>query len=503
MWGNELLVKYDSGLEFDELLDRTIHPERAISIPDAIYLPKGQCDTLRFQFQSMCATARKPCQEQSGWRGFCPEFSSHTCRAAPCAPSAGLKPNERLMQLPFDNTGSQSPDFSAKESGLGYLYQARHALWLLLDGPEERELVLEGLDDIVLGQDGAPLELLQTKHNSIPARLTDASPQLWKTLRIWSTHIKDGRVQVPPTTLTLITTAEAPVDSVTSSLRPGIGRDCTAALDKLKEIAGKSSNNDLKTAFAAFGALTQEQQLQLVEAVHILDSSPDISDIGVKIRDRIRAAVDRQNRDALYERLEGWWFGKVVDQLRSSGPMPIAGFEVYDKLRAIAEQFGPNALPIDYLDAKPDSINPHADNRIFVQQLRVIDVGIPRIEKAILDYYRAFEQRSRWAREELLVGDEVESYERRLIDEWERFAAAITDELPPTVSEIELKKVGRQIFNWMEQTADFRIRPNVTEPYVMRGSFHILANKPAPSVWWHPKFLERVSEILTEPAVTS
>jgi hypothetical protein len=30
MCGNELLVKYDCGLEFDELLDRTIHPERAI-----------------------------------------------------------------------------------------------------------------------------------------------------------------------------------------------------------------------------------------------------------------------------------------------------------------------------------------------------------------------------------------------------------------------------------------------------------------------------------------
>jgi len=30
-------------------------------------------------------------------------------------------------------------NFSAQESALGYLYQARYALWLLLDGPEERE----------------------------------------------------------------------------------------------------------------------------------------------------------------------------------------------------------------------------------------------------------------------------------------------------------------------------------------------------------------------------
>ena len=314
-------------------------------------------------------------------------------------------------------------------------------------------------------------------------------------MRIWSTHVKDGVIQVPPTTLTLITTAEAPAASIAAALRPGRERDCAAALDRLREVAQTSKNDDLKAAFAAFSALTDDQQFRLVEAIHVLDNSPDISDTGDKIRDRIRAAVDRQNRDALFERLEGWWFGKVVDQLRSAKPAPVAGFEVYDKLRAIAEQFGPDALPIDYLDARPDSVDPHTDNRTFVRQLRAIDVGLTRIEKAILDYYRAFEQRSRWAREELLVGDEVDSYERRLIDEWERFAAALTEELDGAASEIELKRVGRQIFNWMEQTADLRIRPNVSELYVMRGSFHILANKPAPSVWWHPKFVERLSEI--------
>src|ERR1019366_10588686 len=47
-------------------------------------------------------------------------------------------------------SGGRLPDFSAQESGLGYLYQARYAFWLLLDGPEEQEVVLETLDDIVL-----------------------------------------------------------------------------------------------------------------------------------------------------------------------------------------------------------------------------------------------------------------------------------------------------------------------------------------------------------------
>lgn len=395
------------------------------------------------------------------------------------------------------------PDFSARESGLGYLYQARYALWLLVDGPEERELVLETLDDIVLEQDGVPRDLLQTKHNSVPASLTDSSPQLWKTLRVWGTHVKAGLVRLPPTALTLITTAEAPADSIAAALRPGRERDSAGAADRLAEVARTSKNEDLKPAFQVFSELTDEQRIRLVDATQVLDGSPNISDISDKIRDRIRGAVDRQHRAALFERLEGWWFGKVIEQLRTKDPTPLAGFEVYDTLRAMAEQFGPDALPIDYLDAQPDSVDPHADDRMFVQQLRVIDVGVSRIEKAILDYYRAFEQRSRWAREELLIGDEVESYERRLIDEWERFAAALKDEMPPSATEVELRRVGRQIFNWMEQTADFRIRANVTEPYVMRGSFHILANKRNPGVWWHPRFLERVAEILAESGVAS
>jgi hypothetical protein len=387
-------------------------------------------------------------------------------------------------------------DFSAKESGLGYLFQARYALWLILDGPEERETVLESLDDISLESEGLASELLQTKHHTVPASLTNASAELWKTLRIWSTHLKNGTVSLPRTALSLVTTATAPVDSVASMLRRDSGRNVKSALEELRRVSRDSENASLSAAFSAFNSLSAEQQRILVDSITIIDASPDIAAIEGRIRDKLRLAVDRQYRDALYERLEGYWLGRVIEQLRSVTSIPVAGFEVYDKVVSIAQQFGPGGLPIDYLDARPETLDPAGDTRMFVKQLRAIDVGIGRIEKAMLDFYRAFEQRSRWAREELLIGDEVELYENRLIDEWERFSMALVEELSPAASELEQRKVGRQIFNWMEQTADVRIRPNVTEPYVMRGSFHVLADGSAPRVWWHPKFLERVAEIL-------
>ena len=42
-----------------------------------------------------------------------------------------------------------------------------------------------------------------------------------------------------------------------------------------------------------------------------------------------------------------------------------------------------------------------------------------------------------------------------------------------------------------------RIRARVTEPSVLRGSFHILADAtPEPRVYWHPRFLDRLGKVL-------
>ena len=389
--------------------------------------------------------------------------------------------------------------FSAAEQTIGYLYQIRYALWLLLDGAEECELFIEALDDIHLEQQGTPQELLQTKHHVNKASLTDRSPDLWKTIRVWATHLVQNRIQVPPTTLSLVTTAAAPPNSIASRLQPENNRDCDNALEQLIHIANNSKNEHLKASFDAFLNLSSGQQKDLVEAIYILDQSPMIEDTTDQIMDKIRAAVTREHRSALFERLEGWWFGIAVNQLRKTSNRPITGFEVYDKLRAIAEQFSPDALPIDFLDAKPDSLDSEEDDRLFVHQLRSIAVNNKRIEKAILDYYRAFHQRSRWAREELLDGGEVEQYEDRLVDEWERVALALADEQQnDETSESELKKTGRQSYKWVEQVADVRIRNNVTEPYVMRGSYHMLADKNPLRIWWHPNFIERLEKILSK-----
>lgn len=159
------------------------------------------------------------------------------------------------------------------------------------------------------------------------------------------------------------------------------------------------------------------------------------------------------------------------------------------------------ALPIDFSNSFPPTPpDPSSDSRTFVMQLKRIMINDKRIEKAILDYYRAFQQRSKWARENLLEDDELEKYEAKLVDEWERYCLALKDD-PGYDDSSDAKRIdiGKNIYYWMERIANFPIRKQVTEDYIVRGSYHILADQEPPKVWWHPKFVEELEKLLEAP----
>jgi hypothetical protein len=113
--------------------------------------------------------------------------------------------------------------FSASDASLGYLYQVRLALLLALRRlkAEPDFLVgIETLDDVTFETtSGDPKDLLQTKHHRIgTGSLTDASPDIWKTLRIW---FEGHASSVIPATakLYLVTTGTAPDGTAASYLR--------------------------------------------------------------------------------------------------------------------------------------------------------------------------------------------------------------------------------------------------------------------------------------------
>lgn len=377
----------------------------------------------------------------------------------------------------------------ASASAAGYLFQCRYALYAglrAIPNAPQLEISIEKLDDVAFEAQGEPTELIQTKHHiGKQGNLTDASADLWKTLLIWCKRVAQ-EIDAPfRMRFVLLTTGAAPDGSAASFLRMR-DRDEVEADKKLLDVVATSKNKDNAAAYQAYAALPEELRLSLLRAIDVLDGSPNIIDVREEIARELYHAAARDQVDHLVERLEGWWFGVVVKALIGAAPNAIPVLAIDQRVDELREDFKRGALPIDYKSIDPPAaVVAELDKRPFVRQLRRIQIGPNRVEWAIRDYYRASEQRSRWAREDLLVNGELETYEQELVEAWQPRHAALLDELTPTCPPEKKVQLGQGLFKWAEQEANFPLR-SVRERFLTHGSYHILSNRYA--LGWHPDY---------------
>ncbi|WP_210642769.1 ABC-three component system protein [Pseudomonas sp. Tri1] len=389
--------------------------------------------------------------------------------------------------------------FAAVNPALGYLYQVRAALlWSLqrLQHDESFQVSVEVLDDVAFESNtGDPSTFLQTKHHaSRMAALTDSCPDLWKTLRVW---IEGGAVSqiLSTASLQLVTTGVAPIRSAASKLKIE-DRDAVAARDILDVVARTSTNAANAAAYRAYELLSAQQRLAMLERVFVIDAAPTISDLDQELRTVIFWAVDRANQTPFLDRLEGWWLRKVIGQLTSSPGARIASVEIESEMSDLRDQFRQDSLPIDddLLDFVLDDTTAVAHRHYrFVKQLEIIDAGRRRVSSAIRDFYRAYEQRSRWVREDLVVTLDISRFEKRLTEEWENVFDAVCDEVGEAATDAERKAAARSVLQWAERTS-IPIRPGVTEPFLCRGSLHMIADEG--NIGWHPDFKTLLDTVL-------
>jgi hypothetical protein len=393
--------------------------------------------------------------------------------------------------------------FSASEQGLGYIYQPRFALLKMLEMPESTSVLIEKEDDLDFIDASGVKTLASLKHKAVGDRITNLSVDFWKSVNIWIHRYDAQDRSQSDLRFFLFSTATVASDSFLRHFSPNASRAdlepklWVTAVDTLK-----TSNSKLllpiQAALRTFSDLEKED---FFARITIFDESPRIVDIPAIIKGKMRT-VRREIRDAVYERLEGWWNDLIVRLLSGQQDAPIYNHEISDKLSSFCEEYASDNLPITLRNVSPaEEIDVESDSRVFVQQLRALGISSTRIRNAITDYYRAFEQRSAWARENLLVSQEIELYEDRLVDEWERYREVVFEDLNKHSAESILTDAGKTLYKWAElgsgNMASLQIRARVTEPYVLRGGFHILANhRPTPRVYWHPSFLAGVQRIV-------
>ena len=399
-------------------------------------------------------------------------------------------------------TGHNRGQYSAAPSALGYFYQCRYALLeALLRLPEgERVCIgIETLDDVVFETAGSAVDVLQTKHHiNAHSTLTDASPDLWKTLRIWIEGQADGTIP-EDAQFFMVTTALCPDGTAAGYLHPE-GRDEKEALERLAATASTSTSATNASAYQAFTSLDDVGRLRLMKAMMVLDGSPSIGQLDDRLRQAVFFAVERCFLDSYLQRLEGWWYGRVLGHLTDSAAAPILGEELESEANRIRAQFKEDNLPVDD-DIMRSTVDASGYmDRPFVEQLNIIGVNQNRVLHAIRNYYRAFEQRSRWMREDLLYVGELDRYEERLVEEWDLLFQQMRDNLGDDAAEDEMTRAAQLLYQWVETGAHQQIRRGVTEPAIARGTYQMLADDLR--VGWHLEFRERLQALLLTAEVS-
>ncbi|MEV0047676.1 ABC-three component system protein [Nocardia rhamnosiphila] len=390
-------------------------------------------------------------------------------------------------------------DHSAAASVLGYLHQTRWGLLELLRSRTTdpgRRLTLEMHDDIAWERDGTPEELKQLKlHVSALRNLTDASDDMWRTLRVWMDAGRPGDPYGP--ILTLITNSSAGAGSAASLLRAA-GRDVAAALALLETTARESKSKETSVARAQFLRLSPAERAAFVDRIYVADQSADLDGVDEEVAERLRPGAPIEQFDTYVDLIWGWWGRMSIAMLKGSrGPMSVE--ETLTTLERIRDQFTRDNLPLlveaDEVDL--DAATLQHDGRVYVHQLKILNMRPRQLQKAILDYQRAYLQETRWLDVYLVDYDELDKFTARLVDEWERAFDHMCSQLPAGASDEDMRKAGRDLLHALGEST-LSIRARFQDPFHARGRRHALADDS--KIGWHPEFEEHLSRLLLQDA---
>jgi hypothetical protein len=395
---------------------------------------------------------------------------------------------------------SATASFNASAAAAGYAMQLRYALYCAIERLQngiDWEISVEAGDDIQIVEAEGYTSYFQIKHRSLDTSLTDASTDLWKSLRIWAEAYKAHSFDVDKTQLYLVTTSEATTGSIAAFLAENrADRDVGKAAELLNQTAISSKNNANRKSYQAWLSLNEDSRIKLLQQAIVVCKSPDIDEIGEMLELKAGLMVRRNHAGSFIARLEGWWFQRCINIMRTDGYSFVTGETLDAHVADLRENFLPQNLPVDedIPLLNPDS-QAFSDYR-FVRQIELVGVGASRIAYAVRDYLRAYTQRSRWVRESLLGSTELDRYERCLVEEWKYLFDRLTDEIGAEATEEAKTAMARQVYAWVEGASAPPIREQCSELFLVRGSLHMLADRTESGVGWHPNFTARLIQVL-------
>jgi ABC-3C protein len=256
----------------------------------------------------------------------------------------------------------------------------------------------------------AAVELLQAKHNvGVSTGLSDKETDIWKALLVWMNTAQPADPLGPE--LVLVTTSVAPPGTAAHALRNDV-RDVSTAVIKLADAAWSSKADNTRKAREKFLALTEAQRHILMSRVVVADGAPTADELDENLARILWLALPHRNQQLFLAMVWRWWAGVALDMLRGRRGQVGVG-EAHAAISHVRDQFSEDNLPatVELADVDAGSVIAVHGEDVFVHQMRWVGCNGTNLRKAIVDYYRAVAQATRWLTEDLIGMRELEKFE--------------------------------------------------------------------------------------------
>lgn len=379
---------------------------------------------------------------------------------------------------------------TARPSFDGYLYQLQVALLRLLQLEEGEALGIEKLDDVHTEDPaGVATNVTQVKYHDGQAVVGDLSPDLWKTVGIWSQGILSGELNVLRTQFTLLTTATLPAGGIAEALAR---HDHPASVEtKMLAACTRSKNRELQPYMGAFVSLPQSDRLELIARIAIEPNQPGFSGTLSELKRVLRNGFRADSLSTAVERICGWLYVQVLERRAGACIIRREDFEI--ALATIRDDMKSGSIPARFADSRPSPEEMAGQSsRIYVQQLKAVNVRPRATTSAIIDYFRTVHERNEWIRRGNVLPDELRQYDNELAYRWQKAFERMLDALDGAEPTESLKQdKGRQLLEQLE-ALDIPIRPGWLGQYLTQGTLHKLADTP--EIGWHPDWRRLFAE---------
>jgi hypothetical protein len=275
--------------------------------------------------------------------------------------------------------------------------------------------------------------------------------------------------------------------------------DAQAALRELEAVASTLTSAETKTAREQFLGLSASERNTFISRIRVLDGSAPIDEVPALVRGCLQWALPIGHQDLFLALVWRWWDEQALAMLQGR----LRSLDVSAAQSAISDirdQFHSERLPtlVELGDVDVDVVTAEHRTHTFVQQMQWVVYPPVNLQKAIVDYYRAYTQAVRWVDEDLIGLAELAKFEAELIDEWEREFEWMVETLDDDADDTAKEKAGRIMLRQLLTQTGITVRARYNEPFFTRGQRHMLAD--GGRIGWHPDFASRIEQLLQVPS---